>query len=105
MKIVVDRAPKRPEDCVFCSGYTIDGKRYTCNAFFSIERRCTLPYSGECRYFCGPEELVVRGEWLRSNPLTDTLVCSECDWNIPGEEFITNFCPNCGAKMKALDDD
>ena len=47
---------------------------------------------------------VVRGKWAYTNPLTDTLVCSECDWNIPGEEFVTNFCPNCGADMREVED-
>lgn len=47
---------------------------------------------------------VVRGKWVYSNPLTDTLVCSECDWNIPGKEFVTNFCPNCGAKMEVVNE-
>lgn len=57
MKIVVDHVPERPEDCRFCSGYTVDGKKYTCNAFFSVEVTCTLPYKGVCKYFCGPEGL------------------------------------------------
>lgn len=41
-----------------------------------------------------------KGKWIHINPLVDTLVCSECGWNILNEEFITDFCPDCGAYMR-----
>ena len=40
------------------------------------------------------------GEWILSNPETDTLECSECGYNIISEELKTPYCPWCGAKMK-----
>lgn len=47
------------------------------------------------------------GEWLTTGGYPHGLVCSECRIRfIPNDEWIgrydirTNFCPNCGAKMK-----
>ena len=40
------------------------------------------------------------GEWIPSNPETDTFECSECGYNINSEELKTPYCPWCGAKMK-----
>lgn len=42
----------------------------------------------------------VRGEWVRSSPMTDTLEYSCCGYNIPTEDFITPFCSDCGADMR-----
>lgn len=43
----------------------------------------------------------VRGEWIYQNPLfVDTIMCSVCGYNLPSDEFKTNFCPNCGADMR-----
>ena len=39
------------------------------------------------------------GHWIGVNPMVDTLICSECGENIISEEFKSNYCPNCGAKM------
>lgn len=40
------------------------------------------------------------GEWVPSNPETDTLECSKCGYNIISEEWKTPYCPWCGTKMK-----
>lgn len=40
------------------------------------------------------------GEWIPSNPETDTFECSKCRYNIISEELKTPYCPWCGAKMK-----
>lgn len=40
-----------------------------------------------------------KGKWIKQNPMVDTEECSECGYNILGEEFETPFCPWCGAKM------
>jgi len=45
-------------------------------------------------------EPVRQGRWLGVNPMVDTLICSECGENIISEEFKSNYCPNCGAKME-----
>ena len=44
-------------------------------------------------------EPVKHGRWIGVNPMVDTLMCSKCGENIISEEFKTNYCPNCGAKM------
>lgn len=42
---------------------------------------------------------VKHGKWIKQNPMVDTEECSECGYNILGEEFETPFCPWCGSKM------
>ena len=42
---------------------------------------------------------VKHGKWVRNNPFTDTLACSECNYEIPTEELRTPYCPWCGARM------
>ena len=44
------------------------------------------------------------GEWIGVNPMVDTEQCSICGWNIPTDEFESNYCPNCGAKMRNVTD-
>lgn len=51
-----------------------------------------------------PESLRPTGEWIfKHNPITDPkgyfirIVCSECNLHT-GQK--SNYCPNCGAKMK-----
>ena len=38
-----------------------------------------------------------RGKWIKQSPTTDTEECSECGYNILGEEFETPYCPWCGS--------
>ena len=45
-------------------------------------------------------EPVRRGRWLQDSFLTDTILCSNCGFNLPTEEMASNYCPNCGAKME-----
>lgn len=45
-------------------------------------------------------EPVRRGRWIKYSPFVDTIVCSECDYNWPSEELKSNYCPDCGAKMR-----
>ena len=40
-----------------------------------------------------------KARWVRCNPLTDTMVCTNCDWNWFSEEVVTRYCPDCGAYM------
>ena len=47
---------------------------------------------------------VKHGEWVRNNPLTDTLSCSVCNYEIPTEELRTPYCPWCGARMERRKD-
>lgn len=43
----------------------------------------------------------VYGDWVYQDPLfVDTIMCSVCGYNLPGNEFKTNFCPECGADMR-----
>ncbi len=48
------------------------------------------------------------GQWLGMEydgyadgcPVYDTWACSECEYEVEGDaDVLTNFCPNCGAKM------
>ena len=41
------------------------------------------------------------GEWIGVSPFVDTLMCSECGENIISADFKSNFCPHCGADMRA----
>ena len=50
-----------------------------------------------------------KGQWIGTEydgyadgcPVYDTFECSECGWEHYGEEdTLTNYCSNCGAKMK-----
>lgn len=53
------------------------------------------------------DELRPKGEWLLGewdgyadgNPVAETLICSECDFEIAAINE-SDFCPNCGSKMK-----
>lgn len=45
-----------------------------------------------------------KGKWIKQNPMVDTEECSECGYNILGEEFETPFCPWCGAKMDEVEE-
>jgi len=42
---------------------------------------------------------VRHGRWQGVSPFVDSLECSECRYCIIDEEFITPYCPWCGAKM------
>lgn len=46
-----------------------------------------------------------KGKWIKQNPTTDTEECSECGYNIIGEEFETPFCSWCGADMRGDSDE
>lgn len=45
------------------------------------------------------------GEWIGVNPMVDTEQCSICGWNIPTYEFESNYCPNCGTRMRGEHDE
>lgn len=44
---------------------------------------------------------VVRGEWRKIGKIGCIFVCSACDKTFPCK---TDFCPNCGADMREVDD-
>lgn len=47
-----------------------------------------------------------KGEWIvdEDNDLFNFMKCSNCgevaEWLDGGSQFLSNFCPNCGARMK-----
>lgn len=54
-----------------------------------------------CQYFRPSEKF---SEWQRVNPLTDSMECSKCGYEIQSEELETPYCPWCGRKMKNWSD-
>jgi hypothetical protein len=50
---------------------------------------------------------VVRGEWTTNSDYPDTVICSLCGWkeSVWWADKGTNYCPNCGAKMEANQDE
>lgn len=40
------------------------------------------------------------GTWVGVSPLTDTIMCSECGYNLPCVDLATEFCPGCGLPME-----
>lgn len=73
------------------------------------ENRCKeleaarMELTAKCRRL--EAQLPKEGEWIGVNPMVDTEQCSICGWNIPTDEFESNYCPNCGAKMKGANDE
>ena len=60
------------------------------------------------------EEPRKRGEWIPISydgyadgyPVYDEYECSECEYTHSGEEdTLTNYCPNCGADMREVEDE
>lgn len=45
---------------------------------------------------------VKHGKWLKRMSTSDSLKCSICGNN---HEYITTYCPNCGARMDLKDGD
>lgn len=54
----------------------------------------------EYRLYKNKTNEIKESKWVRSNPFTDTLECKNCRFNICDEELKSDYCPNCGAKMK-----
>lgn len=42
---------------------------------------------------------VIHAHWTGVSPMVDTIMCSNCGWNYPTNDFATPYCPSCGAKM------
>lgn len=42
---------------------------------------------------------ITHAHWTGVTPMVDTIMCSNCGWNYPTNEFATPYCPSCGAKM------
>lgn len=48
---------------------------------------------------------VIRMKWVGVTPLTDSLQCSNCGYCVVSDEFITPYCPWCGARMEVPPDE
>lgn len=48
-----------------------------------------------------------KGKWTTVSHSTGGHVCSQCHWYassyLNGDEYLSNFCPNCGADMRGED--
>ena len=40
------------------------------------------------------------GKWIFDNPIKANFMCSEC---LERQDVCTNYCPNCGARMRQKD--
>ena len=49
-------------------------------------------------------EIAGHGMWVGVNPLVDSVQCSICGGMLYSKELETPYCPYCGAKMEAQDD-
>ena len=45
---------------------------------------------------------VIHAHWTGVTPMVDTIMCSNCGWNYPTNEFATPYCPCCGARMDRM---
>lgn len=61
---------------------------------------CTIVIIAADGYLEHYSHKVKESEWVKSNPFTDTIECKKCGFNICDEELKSDYCPNCGAKMK-----
>lgn len=43
-------------------------------------------------------------DWVLANPMTDTVTCSNCDYNLSSSELLTPYCPWCGSLMLNYDE-
>ena len=66
---------------------------------------CYCP-SGHCNDYAVADDFIPHGEWIEEDD--DNFFvrkCSNCnevaEWLDGGSQFLSNYCPNCGAKMKA----
>ena len=79
--------PEEFEWCHDCKEY--DKQAHCCHRWTKVIRNTVKELKAERK-----------GKWIKQNPSTDTEECSECGYNIIGEEFETPFCPWCGADMR-----
>ena len=48
-----------------------------------------------------------QGEWIKRFGLINCSVCKHSNWSDSFEDLLKsfNYCPNCGARMKGVDDE
>lgn len=81
--------------CTFCQHKEPDNK---CRL---IESSASVEYTERCTYYEPVTNVapVIHAHWTGVTPMVDTIMCSNCGWNYPTNEFATPYCPCCGAKM------
>lgn len=85
----------------------IDADQFECIAYTGVPEGYSDTFDGGVLYMADlideaptidPESLRARGEWVMIDGMPH---CSKCGL-LP--EHITNYCPNCGAKMEVSRD-
>lgn len=63
------------------------------------------PHKDRCNDKDTLDDLIPQGEWIvygRQGGIPITDYCSNCKYEMKWYRNKYNFCPNCGAKMKAM---
>ncbi len=98
---------------IFKSGVAIDGLDLAFAAVHGADMTDShfmriAQYLYNAGYRKQSEGSSARGEWVYSE-IYCTYICSECEECASVDDFreprLTNFCPNCGAKMKGVNYD
>lgn len=43
-----------------------------------------------------------KATWLPVSPFVDTIMCSNCGYNVQCDELATDYCPGCGYEMSYI---
>ena len=43
-----------------------------------------------------------KATWVGVSPLVDTIMCSNCGYNVQCDELATDYCPGCGYEMSYI---
>lgn len=96
---IINNAPtveERPQVVIFSENMTAEEKQKLIAEFKAV--------MDNAKFTIEPER--PQGEWIvdEDNDLLNFMKCSNCgevaEWLDGGSQFLSKFCPNCGAQMK-----